>query len=44
VLFFPGVLIQFVGFKGGAPHHVGRRRRVEVRLHAVPECMHLLAR
>jgi hypothetical protein len=44
VLFFPRVLIEFVGLKGGATHHVGRRRRVQVRLHAMPECMQLLAR
>jgi hypothetical protein len=42
--FSPHVPIPFVGLKSGATHHVGERRRVQVRLHALPECMHVLAR
>jgi hypothetical protein len=42
VLFFPRVLVEFIRLKGGATHHVGGRRRIQVRLDAVSQCMQLL--
>src|SRR5262245_22409616 len=39
--FFPRVLVQFVGLKGGAGHHPGRRSRVQISLDALPEGMEL---
>jgi hypothetical protein len=41
--FPPAFCIDLVGLTGDAPHHVGGRRRVQVRLHAMPDGMHLLA-
>ena len=44
MLFFPRVLVQFVGLKGRARHNLSRGGRVEVGLDALPQGMELLAR
>jgi hypothetical protein len=43
VLFFPRLLIQFVCLKGGAHHHLGGRRVVQMGLEALPQGMELCA-
>jgi hypothetical protein len=43
VLFFPRVVVQLIGLKGGAGHHPGRRGRVQVALEALPQGMELCA-
>jgi hypothetical protein len=43
VLFFPGVLVQFVGFKRRAGHHIGWCGVVQVRLHPLAQRVQLLA-
>jgi hypothetical protein len=42
VRFCPRVVVQCVGFEGGAPQHRCRGRRVEVGLKPLPEWMQLL--
>jgi hypothetical protein len=44
VLFFPRVLVAFVGLKGRLTHGGRGHRRMQVRLHAVSQGVHLLAR
>jgi hypothetical protein len=43
-LLFPRVLVSLVGLNGGTAPHIGGCRRVQVRLHAVSPCVHLLTR
>ena len=42
VLFFPRVLVQFVGLKRRAGHHINWCGVVQVRLHALAQCVQLL--
>jgi hypothetical protein len=41
--FFPRVLVQLVGFEGGAYHHSRRCRLIDVGLNTLPEGMKLFA-
>jgi hypothetical protein len=43
VLFFPGVLIEFVGFKGRALHQIAWRALVQIGLDPLTQRMHLFA-
>jgi hypothetical protein len=44
VLFFPRVLVEFVGLKRGAGHQLGWRRMMQMRVHPLPEGLQLHAR
>jgi hypothetical protein len=43
VLFFPGVVVQLVGFEGCPLHHLDRGGLVEVTLNTLPQGMELFA-
>jgi hypothetical protein len=41
VLFFPGVLVQFIGLEGGTSQHLCGSRRIQIGLDALPQRMEL---